>query len=241
MAGLLSRTIWRTATHFGSGRHPLRSSPVLALLAGVVCGCGGSGGGDDDATPVVTLQKIAPPEDARDGWVRSDGVFSTSTCGGAGDLDNITNGLGSRVFLSFDLSVLPAGATLVQATVAVAVVGNLGNDPFNTHGGAPVVDHVNFGVALSGGDYSAGVLTADYGRLPQAGQGAIDRYRTLEVTSAVQADLTAGRVRSQFRLRFALEANNDGAQNLRLFQLADLACPTAPNYGLPLLILDYVP
>jgi hypothetical protein len=70
-----------------------------------------------------------------------------------------------------------------------------------------VVDHVNYGATLEGVDYATGALLSNVGTLSSNDSVG---YKTLEVASRVQDDLSNGRSRTQYRLHFSLsDANID--------------------------------
>jgi hypothetical protein len=170
-----------------------------------------------------------------DGWVQSDGFANADRGGpGTGDLDSrAAGGLGERQFYSFDLSSLPPTAQvtsavvrLFQATVIGSPYGSLGN---------VVVDHLDYGTSLDGSDYNLAALLADVGTLST---DAVIQYKTLDVTARVQADRSAGRPRSQFRLRFSIrDSNNNGVDDDALFGDAELSCCLIDS--LPQLVVTY--
>jgi hypothetical protein len=204
---------------------------TLALIgAGVLLGCelstddGGTGGGPNDTT--VNLSSAA----ALDGFAGGNGSFGTSGGGIAltGDVSGVA-GSGFRQFFSFDISQIPAGSTIVQATLRLYQV-NVTGTPY-TELGNVVIDHLDYGASLDGTDYAAPALTSNAGTLSN---NATLEYKQVGVAAAVQADLAAARTRSQFRTRFSTaDFSNDGTSDY--VQFADEDSPT----NRPVLVVVY--
>lgn len=117
---------------------------------------------------------------------------------------------------------------------ASATVNGVGTSPY-VELGALVVDHVDFGNALEGVDYNGGTLASNIGTL--ATDAALE-YKTLNATSRVQADLTAARGRTQFRLRFLNEFSQNTFDDF--VQYADGDSWPASNKP-PLLLVTFQP
>lgn len=213
----------------------MRAFVTLALVAslGVLPACElgdgggttgpGTGGGGEDMT--VNLQSTG----ALDGWVRSDGNLATTGLPITGDIDGVAAGLGYRQFFSFDLSSLPAGSTVTAATLRVYQLSTTGT-PYVDLGNV-IVDHVDYGASLEPAAYAAAALTSNVGTISS---DEILAFKSLAVTNQVQADLTAARVRAQFRLRFSnADSNNDGNSDFAEFTTAE-----APS-NQPVLVVTY--
>jgi hypothetical protein len=148
-----------------------------------------------------------------DGYVDSNGLAFTQLNPIAGDLrDNA----GVRAFFSFDLSAcLPAGRILKDAVFNVYRDVGMGN-PYTL--GSVMLEHVNYGETLNSEDYSTPVL-ADFGIFDSS--FATQRSRLfVTVTDAVQNDLdnrTSRGNRSQFRLRFPVETNNNNSEDWAIY------------------------
>ncbi|HXF95582.1 MAG TPA: DNRLRE domain-containing protein [Gemmatimonadales bacterium] len=208
------------------------------LLAGVgVCvalacelGEDESGGGPGlGPEQTVTLSST----DTLDGWVRDDGNGSSSgTQLIVGDLVVSGADRGYRGFYSFDLSAIPAGATITSATLR-AYQFNLTGNPYGELGSV-IVDHVDYGATLGTlEDYGGGTLAANIGTLST---NATFEYKALAVTARVQGDLTAGRPRAQFRLRFSNgDDSNDNSPDF--VQFCDAECFVPAN--VPQLVVKY--
>jgi hypothetical protein len=210
-------------------RPPYRSRFLITCLLLTACG-----GGDGPETPApVTLTITSTP--ALDGLVFAQGTVTLSSNITAGDY---ANGLGPqgglRGFVSFDLTAIPAGVTVLTATMTL--VQRLTNDtPYATLG-TILADHVVYGGVLEAGAYARsfptgqgfGVLSAD------ASLGV----KSLVVTALVQDDVTALRGRSQYRLRFEFEEDADMDSDQAAFFSPETA--TVPS-ELPTLVVTYQP
>ena len=191
--------------------------------------CGKSPAAPGPAT-TLTLSSTA----SLDGWIQSNGTVVADGGGPlVGDFELQKPGVGYRQFYSFDLSTLPAGATIVSATLRLYQVSAVGA-PFTLLGNV-LVDHVNVGTSLDAADYNAVALTSNLGILSNAGTAG---YKTLNVLVAVQADRAANRTRAQFRLRMSLlDSNNDGKNDYVTFTDFEDSC-CAVNQP-PQLVIEY--
>ncbi|PNY79903.1 Ig-like domain-containing protein [Deinococcus koreensis] len=144
---------------------------------------------------------------ALDGWVRSDGAVNTDgvalLAGDSGTVDNATY----RSYLSFDLAAL-TGATVVSATLGVHQSSVTGTPYTSLDVGSSDLrlDHVNYGVSLTSTDFDPTV----YATLGDISSSSALGAKSLAVLGALNADLAAGRSRSQYRLRFAALTDGDG-------------------------------
>ena len=178
---------------------------VVAIALGILLAMGGCGSADTSGQRRPILLVIES-EEARDGFVRSDGFLRVSGNGpGAGDLDATRLGLGLRMFYSFPLREIPADAIITSVTLRVFHEGTLGQ-PFANLGDL-IVDHVDPGDSLAPEDYAGNTLEEDIGSLSF---GFAQRYWSLGVDEFVARDQAAGRARSWFRLRFTRDSNLDG-------------------------------
>jgi len=126
-----------------------------------------------------------------------------------------------RSYLSFDLSSLPDSIIVIEARVNLYQCYCAGNDTarypiWDVPGGDTlfcIMDHIDYRAYLDTSDWGAGdpghpkTLTSDIGVLSD---DATIEYKTLDVTRYVQADIDAGRKRSQFRVRFPIDTDHDG-------------------------------
>ena len=169
---------------------------TIVVLLVPTGGCGGSGGNDD-----VTLNLLSVG--AVDGVVTSGGDVETTSAANIGD-----SGLNVpiRGFYRFDLSGIPAGATVVEATLITRQTGaGVFGTPY-TDLGAMVVDHVNLGAALGPEDFASVAFTSAFAVISN---NANLETKTAVVTDQVVADRAAARTTSDYRLRFATDTNSD--------------------------------
>jgi len=126
-----------------------------------------------------------------------------------------------RSYLSFDLSPLPDSIIVIEATVNLYQFHSIGNDTlgrfpvWDVPGGDTlfcIMDHINYGAYLDTSDWGAGdpgnprTLTFNIGVISD---DTTIEYKTLDVAPYVQADIDAGRRRSQFRVRFPIDTDHD--------------------------------
>jgi Bacterial Ig-like domain len=177
---------------------------------------------------------ILSGEASRSGYVQSDGYVSKS-----GELmyvgDNERN-LGIRGFISFDLSVLPAGVSsgLLSATLKLQKysdntvqfkVGSpysLANNPARLN--QVDLDHVAYGSSLDSGDYDTNSI-ALLGAIDSFDQRSTPRTQA-DVLSAVLDDLTnsaARENRSQYRVSLFQQTNNNSAYDYIVYGSASAA------------------
>lgn len=177
-------------------------SSALLLAA---CGSDGNSGPTPGVEHTDTLVATA----GLDGFVTSTGMAEVNGGGPAvGDLDAVTQGLHARQFYSFDLSGISAQATVTDATLRLYQARVLGT-PYLSHGDV-VLDHLNYGGQLDVGDFDGGTLAAAIAVFATQPDTA---YHAADVQSQVQADIDAGRSRTQFRLRFSLQGSDSDAVN----------------------------
>jgi hypothetical protein len=114
-----------------------------------------------------------------------------------------------RGFFSFDLTGIPTGVVANEARLIINKEGVV-NNPYEKYSSI-LLDHVLYGESLSGGDHDTSSL-ADLGIFDSASAPATG-YLGSDVTSAINNDLANRLVRgnrSQYRLRFPLEATEKG-------------------------------
>lgn len=208
---------------------------ALAFLLGGAtgaAGCGGGGGGGGTPTPVtVTLLSTA----ALDGHVHSTGNAQVGpnyyvAYGDYADAQGPVSGV--RGFVSFDLASIPQGATVQEATLTLFQKSTVGS-PFTVLG-SNVVDHVVYGTVLEAGAYSRSGLGDAIATFPP---DLTPGPKTVVVTSAVAIDVGA-RPQCQFRLRFTIESNNDGASDGIAYYSSGQATSEDQR---PKLVITYLP
>jgi hypothetical protein len=114
-----------------------------------------------------------------------------------------------RGFFSFDLTGIPTGVVADEAKLIINKE-EIVNNPYEKYSSI-LLDHVLYGDSLSGDDYDTPVLT-DLGIFDSASAPATG-YLSSDVTSSLNNDLANRLVRgnrSQYRLRFPLEATEKG-------------------------------
>ncbi len=165
-----------------------------------------------DATPVVVGST-----GTLDGYARSDNTASSSGSPAIGDKDGTLPNVGWRQLYSFDISSLPATATILSASLRLYQCSVAGL-PYARLGNV-LVDQVNYGNALSAGAYDGMTVVSNIGTLST--DSALG-YRSLNVATRVQNDLMAARTASQYRLRFSLlDRFTNGADDYAQFTDAE--------------------
>ncbi|MEW5828315.1 MAG: NBR1-Ig-like domain-containing protein [Chloroflexota bacterium] len=158
------------------------------------------------STPTVSTVTLTTL-DAEDGHVRSDGTVNPNP--NVGDVD--TNE-GAQAFLSFDISGIPAGATITKVQVKFDDYDTLGT-PFSLGDGCLRAYSQSFGT-LDAADYFSG-----------APSGALVRWcSTAELSSASEEPDVASAIqnalgdsRFQLRLQFNGSTNSDGIADMVRF------------------------
>ncbi len=153
-------------------------------------------------TPTPAIQtKTINSTASLDGWRASNGGGNTTWYIEIGRNTTLT----TRGYVSFDLSSIPAGATITEATLRLYQKTVIGT-PYT--GNSLVVDHVDYGSSLGSEDYALTPLAAAVGTLTN---NASIEWKDLVVTSYVKNDISAGRTGSQFRIRFLTEVTGPDA------------------------------
>jgi hypothetical protein len=151
------------------------------------------------AVKTVTLRSL----DAEDGTVYSTGqVFDTTPSVG----DNVRDGT-IRGFLSYDISRIPAGATIVEAILDLSTATKQGNPSYEALGSFTVLNY-QYG-KLDEGDYDGGPAT-----LVTDGKLRPERLLAIDVKDSVQRQVGTRQSRFQLRLQFSRLTNNDGVLDL---------------------------
>jgi hypothetical protein len=139
---------------------------------------------------------------------------------------------GVRGFVSFDITTIPAGATVQEATLTLFQKSTVGS-PFADLG-SNVVDHVVYGLVLEAGAYSRSGLGDAIATFPP---DLTPGPKTVVVTSAVATDVGA-RPQCQFRLRFTTESDNDGQSDSIAYYSSGQATSEDQR---PRLVVTYTP
>ena len=175
---------------------------ALVSLFPLLAGCGGGGGNNDDEQEEEQQFEqqtiVLDTTRALTGYISGNGFVSTDNDSFAGTIPDISGFLEQRGILSFALSSIPDGATLVSAELS-ALQGTATGTPY-AQVVRIIVDHIN------GND---GVLDSiDFARTPLStiltpplSQDDTEERKLLDITDQVQNDLTQGRDATTLRLR----------------------------------------
>lgn len=192
-------------------RGPVR--PLTGLLALALAACGGSGSGKPRVLVLTsTLGAEASIEGTRDG----PGNILEVTGGldvGDREANPLTAQKGPvKSFLSFDLSPIPANATITAATLRLYLVTVQGS-PITALGNV-VADMLNYGGAFP--DAFSYVGNNILGNLAQAASSTALGVHTCSVTFGVTQARVLNLGRFQLRLRFANADQNFDGQDTRM-------------------------
>lgn len=157
-----------------------------------------------------------------DGWVRES--TETSGIGGSRDTASSVFILGDDAFdrqfrsiLSFNTYVLPDNAVIVRVTLKIKLQGQIGTNPFLTHGGLRVdIKSPFFGtiVGLEISDFQAMANRLGAGTF---GVTPVNQWYSANLRSVAYPFINLTGM-TQTRLRFQLDDNDDrGADNMRFY------------------------
>jgi hypothetical protein len=155
---------------------------------------------------------VLKSEAALDGYWLNDGSGSNTEAilVGNGELLEPVGELVARGFMSFDVSDIPAGATIDSVELRF-YQKELQGDPYGKLGNL-MLDHVDYGASL--GDSAYNTPAFDSAMLDrQTSPGAWYILADPTLTSWVQSNLDAGRPRFQLRLLFRQETDGDGLED----------------------------
>lgn len=169
---------------------------VLAAFAATACGGASSSAWED-------FDRSYPSVGARDGYISASG-FSLGVRTFAGDIDGIIDGDGVVSFYCFETGGISDTAIVESAVLRVYQEEREGT-PY-TWLGSVVVDHVQIGDGIDVNDYDGGTITPNIGTLSTT---AANEWKTVDVTAAVQNDVSANRQYSEFRVRFTTDSNTN--------------------------------
>jgi len=138
----------------------------------------------------------------------------------------------TRGFVSFDLSDIPSGATITEASLRLYQAKIIGN-PYGA-GGSLKVDHLTYGDSLDNEDYGAAALSSSFITLTN---NASIEWKDAVVTDRVKDDIANGRSRSQFRIHFQTEnTGGDVTGDFAYFEAAENNMATGNT---PQLVIKY--
>jgi hypothetical protein len=180
-------------------------------------------------TPTPTSQTITLSASASlDGFQSSNGGGNTTVEIRAGRNVNLI----TRGFVSFDITSIPSGKTIDQATLRLYQTSITG-DPYGV-GGSLKADHLNYGSSFENADYNASSISSSFGTLSP---NAVIQWKDLDVTDRLKDDISNGRTRSQYRLHFATESQGgDVTGDFANFESADNSKGTG---NVPQLVVKY--
>lgn len=171
-------------------------------------------------TPTPTIQtKTINSTASLDGFRSNNGGGNATVdirAGNAGFVGSPSFELVTRGFVSFDLSSLPSGATIEKVTLRV-YQRSVSGTPY-AGGNSLIVDSLDYGGDLANDDYARSPIFANIGTLTS---NAAVEYKDTEVTNSVKNDISSGRTRSQFRIRFVNETDGDGSEDFAYFDSGD--------------------
>lgn len=165
-------------------------------------------------TPTPDIKtKILPSSAALDG-------FRASNNGGNNTLEiraGRNTNLVERGFVSFNLSDIPSGVTIKEATLRLYQETIIG-DPYGV-GGALKIDHLTYGDSLDSSDYGLAALSSSFATLTS---NAAKEWKDADVTDMVRDDISNARSTSQYRLHFQIETTGGTATgDFAYFESAD--------------------
>ncbi len=177
------------------------------LVSALIAGCGG--GGVDPSTTTAILTSEA----SLDGYGMPGGLTTNLNLGAIGDYNNNQQ---YRAWVSFPIGSLPAGADIESAILRVYQASP---DDGGYTLGPVLVQHVSFGVDTFSA-YSTAALSNISGSLST--EFAVG-YHAIDVTAAVQDDITNSRLRSQFRFRHQTATDSDSTTETDSWYMGDSA------------------
>lgn len=185
------------------------SSGIVAILvlAGVaLAACGGSSGAAWE-----TFDRTYASVAARDGYMSETGFGLPEARTFAGDIDGLLAGDGIAAVYCFETGGISDNA-IVESAVLRVYQEELEGAPYPSLGHV-VVDHIQIGASVDVDDYDGGTITSNIGTLSTT---AALEWKTADVTAAVQNDVSANRLYSEFRIRFTLDSNGNGDNDMMI-------------------------
>lgn len=140
-----------------------------------------------------------------------------------GDVDSqwVDHNTSSKAYISFDLPEIPEGYHVDSVYVKLYQYESVGQDSYyqfpewNVVGGDTikcVLSHIIYGDVLDPGDWEKGdpgnAYTLDH-NVGVVSESHIVGYRYIDVTECVLNDYAGGRSRTQYRIAFQIETDND--------------------------------
>lgn len=202
---------------------------------------------DESNNELQVNVQVVPPSDvtvtlysqaALDGFQANNGGGNTAAdirLGNGAMVGSPSYELVTRGFMSFDLSGIPASATIKSIELRFFQVQINGN-PYSKLGN-PLLKHVDYGSSLENADFNTPELaSAILSPRTSPGQWYIITSNTL--ADWIEQDLAAGRTRFQGRLQFTTETDGDGIQDSASIESGNNSMGTG---NLPRLTITYSP
>ena len=155
--------------------------------------------------PLIPLL-LHQPDASLSGSMTSSGTMYPSGTYSAGDQNG---NLQVKGFLSFDISGIPAGATITSATLGLTDNSIVGGAPFATLGSLRVYN-VDYGTSLTVSDFNGP-------RLSTVWSGSSPPSDVMDVKSELANAVASGKNNLQFRIEFGTATDNDGAYERIVF------------------------
>jgi hypothetical protein len=121
-----------------------------------------------------------------------------------------------RGFIGFPLATVRPGSQILAGELHL-FQARVEGDPYDNNRQL-LVDLVNLGAALGPEDFSGDVLTQNIGALSTSPEV---EFKMLDVTSAVEDTIEAGRSRVDLRLRFSTELDGDKTPDIAHFESSE--------------------
>jgi hypothetical protein len=202
---------------------------------------------EDNNRWVAVVQVVEAPRQPQTVLIRSDAALDGYRLndGGGSTVEDILVGNGAPVdpvgelvargFMSFDLSGIPARAT-IQSVELRFYQKQVQGDPYDKLGNL-VLDHVYFGASLDASAYDTPALDSAV-LAKQTSPDAWYLFSDPTFAAWVQSDLEAGRPFHQLRLQFSQETDGDGQEDWIAIEPGGgpLGSPNSPQ-----LVVTYLP
>jgi len=207
-------------------RSPARARGFIVLLAAALAGCGGSGGGSDEAG-------VLEVDAASDGLFRSDLSIDAASptqriAVGADGVDFVH---GWIRFIHAPTTIALVGDGVVTSVTLEITKVSLAGDPETQHPNV-TLRHTDFGDLITGSDYQVTGTPVPGGVFAPTGAGV--QTFTFTVTNQVIADILAARTYSDFYLE------TSGVQTDASYWIFEDVDPPATDDE-PTLVFRYTP
>jgi len=187
---------------------------AMAVLTGMAISVFGPTVPETEAVTLYTATLYS--EAALDGFVWDTGGVGTTTTITPGDDDSNST---CRGFVSFDLGGEPPPNVVIHVHSVILRVhqSSVAGTPYNDLGNV-IVDHLDYGDTLDAGDFNLAALQSNIGTLSST---PTLEWKELDVTTFFLDDAYNGRSRSQYRLYFPINTDNDDISDQAIFESGD--------------------